>query len=307
MIVLVDWLSVTFKNQVVNNDYDLVLNSIKNILGLPYNLPFQDTKGMYGFAKRIAYDGINIHYDRDDKLIWLEMSGQGCRNFESYGHGDWLKLFDYINQDDCNVTRIDIAIDDKEGILKLKRLANDTLNQKYVSKFEFYDVRQSSKGITIYHGSPQSDVRIRIYDKALERGYDEATHWVRFEIQMRRKRAINYIRAVLNNGDIGYITTGVINSYIRYIKLDNVRKTRCSTVAYWRNFISHTDKISIFSKVGTEYNLHQLEEYVYKQCGNAIDTLYKIKGGVGFWHELRTNKPENINPKYEELISRMNK
>lgn len=300
--MLVDWLSVTIKNLVENNDYDLALNHVKNILGLPYNLPFSDCNGMYGFSKRISFDGINIHYDRDDRLIWLEMSGQGCRNFETYGHGDWLKLFDYVNQDDCNVTRLDIAIDDKEGILNLKKLADDTLKTRYVSRMREYDVRQSSKGITIYHGSPQSDTRIRIYDKALERGYVDGEHWVRFEIQLRRDRCINFIREVLDTGDIGYITTGVINNYLRYVKLDKTRIERCGLAPYWKRFLLHTEKISIFSKVGTEYNLYQLEDYIYRQCGNAIKTLHDIKGSIGFWHELAENRPEDINPKYIELL-----
>lgn len=302
--MLVDWLSVTFKNLYYNDDVDLALNHVKNILGLPYNLPFSDAKGMYGFSKRIAYDGINIHYDRDDRLIWLEMSGQGCRNFETHGHGDWLKLFDYVNQDDCNVTRLDIAIDDKEGILKLKRLANDTLAGKYVSRMRDYDVRQSSKGITIYHGSPQSDTRIRIYDKAVERGYTDGSHWVRFEIQLRRKRCVNFIKQVLDSNDVGYIAVGVINTYLRYVKLDATRKERCSIVPYWRKFISHTEKISLFAKCGVDYNLYQLEDYVYRQCGNAIKTLYDIKGSIAFWADLAENRPEDINPKYIELLKK---
>ena len=63
---------------------------------------------------------------------------------------------------------------------------------------------------TVYFGSAKSEVRFRIYDKAQERG-GLGYHWVRFEMQLRRERAFNFLVSELVLGerfcgvsDLGY-------------------------------------------------------------------------------------------------------
>jgi len=52
----------------------------------------------------------------------------------------------------------------------------------------------------------------------------------------------------------------------------------------------------------TEYNLARCEDYVYRQSGNAIDTLIKIKGIETVFKELRERKPKP-NIKYVALVN----
>ena len=82
--ILFDWFSMTTS---IADTSDII-----ELLGLK-GCPFTDVPGAKGWKKRMYFSGISIHYEGHDGLIWLEMSGQGCRTFETLGHGDFNTLF----------------------------------------------------------------------------------------------------------------------------------------------------------------------------------------------------------------------
>lgn len=49
---------------------------------------------------------------RDDMGVWCEMSGQGCRTFESFSSRSWESLFSWIAAQELKITRLDVAFDD---------------------------------------------------------------------------------------------------------------------------------------------------------------------------------------------------
>ncbi len=74
-VVLYDWLSFTSKE---HSPDELI-----KALGLSH-CPWQELTGMRGYRDRKYFGNISIHYNgREDMGVWCEMSGQGCRNFES--------------------------------------------------------------------------------------------------------------------------------------------------------------------------------------------------------------------------------
>lgn len=188
-LILYDWLSFSCKR---SNPYYVV-----DLLGLS-DIPWQVIKGVHGYRDRLFFNHISIHFNgRPDMGVWCEMSGQGCRAFESLStlEGDkWSTLFSMIVSENLNITRLDVAYDDHTGTLDIDRLIQDTRNQEYVSKSDYWEITESSKGQTLQFGSPQSDTLIRIYDKARERHCPEGEHWIRCELQLRRDRAIAFTR-----------------------------------------------------------------------------------------------------------------
>ncbi len=86
--------------------------------------------------------------------------------------------------DGANVSRLDIACDDRAGYLSMddvpgKVQANE-VNSRMTARsavVSFNGTRRN--GATAYIGAASSDFRVRIYDKALEQGTDG--HWVRVE------------------------------------------------------------------------------------------------------------------------------
>ena len=74
--ILIDWLSFTSK---IHSP-----ESIIDMLGLT-GCKFTLTYGMQGYQDRLIFDGISIHYNScRNEGVWVEMSGQGCRAFETY-------------------------------------------------------------------------------------------------------------------------------------------------------------------------------------------------------------------------------
>lgn len=290
-IVLYDWLSFTSKTHTPDQ--------IISALGLQ-DVPWIDTKGARGYRSRKYFSAISIHFDgRDDMGVWCELSGQGCRAFESLSSVGWDKLFAWIQDNGCKITRLDVAYDDHTGVLPIGEIAQATQCGMYVSRSNYWECVLSSKGSTVQIGSPQSKVVIRIYDKAAERGIPDE-HWIRCEMQLRDDRALQFSMIPL---PIGAAYAGVLLNYLRYIEPadEDTNKWRWPMTDYWKNLVEDAEKISIYQAPGIEYNLERCKNYVVNQAGNAIDALIQIYGleELQAMIDNRTTKP---NPKYDALV-----
>jgi phage replication initiation protein len=282
-LILYDWLSVT-------SHVDSPQSVIK-LLGMD-NVQFTEMYGFHGYKRRLFYDGISINFDGKENMgINLEMSGQGCRVFETFGHGDWQSLFKLFTFDDktYNITRLDIAYDDHIGLLDISKIARSTRKGWYVARSQnndtIYSTRKKIKGISVNIGSKQSDVLIRIYDKAAERKLIDR-HWIRCELQLRRERALNFI---LIEKPIGEAFSGVLHNYLSYVRPtgtdSNIR--RWKQEQFWTDFVKSIEKISLYTKKDIEYNLSRVERYIFKQAGNSIDTYIQCVGIDYFLENLR--------------------
>lgn len=290
-IVIYDWLSFTSKYHTPDELIDA--------LGLSH-VNWTLTKGARGYQDRKYFGSISVHFNgRPDMGVWVEMSGQGCRAFESLSAVSWEQLFLFIRENGLKITRLDVAYDDHTGILPMSDIVNDTQTGMFVSKSDYWETVLSSKGSTVQIGSPQSKVLIRIYDKAAERHCEPGTHWIRCEIQMRDDRAIQFTNIPL---PIGEAFSGVLLNYLRYVEpSDDVNKWRWPMRDYWYNLVADAERISIYRTPGMEYNEDRLKNYVINQAGNAIDAAIKMYGLEEFGKMIE-DRPVAPNPKYDMLV-----
>ena len=298
-LVIYDWVSITSKIHSPQNFIEM--------LGLKA-VTWETTKGMHGYLDRLYWNCISIYYNgRDDMGVWLEMTGQGCRGFETFGNGDYEALFDEVreNPNEMNLTRLDVAFDEKDGILDLAILEQDTRDKAYISRFRKVNIdwerneESDVEGLSIYHGRKVSTVLIRIYNKAVERGFTDGLHWVRVELQLRDERALAFLDSP---GTIGHRFCGVLRNYLRYVEEDDLDKNkwRWPMKTYWSRLLDGVMPIQLYSKPGAEYNLSNLENYVFKQCGGGIATLLDIIGWDRFMEGIR-HRGTQLNPKYKAL------
>lgn len=292
-IVLYDWLSFTSKYHTPEELID--------VLGLSH-VNWTLTKGARGYQDRKYFGSISVHYHgREDMGVWVEMSGQGCRTFETMSSVGWERLFVFIRDSGLKITRLDVAYDDHTGVLPMREIINDTQNGMYVSRSDYWETVLSSKGATVQIGSPQSEILIRIYDKAAERKCEPGTHWIRCEIQMRDSRAVQFTKLQL---PIGQAFSGVLLNYLRYVEpADDGNKWRWPMRPYWEDLVADAQRISIYEAPGMDYNLERCENYVFNQAGNAIDTLLKLYGTEKFVEKIE-NRTSSPNPKYKMLLDR---
>lgn len=342
--VLIDWLSITSK---IHSVTDMMA-----LIGFPDVSTWQLGKGMHGYTSRYWRDNISIHFggqrtvadflregkDEETGGVWLEMSGQGCRAFETLSDGDYDRLFQKVidNPESMNITRLDVAFDEYDGMLDINRICEDVAGQKYRGKKlydtqkTFWEVIQSSNGKSCQVGSPASMVLVRIYDKLAERMgkikdpveqekvLAEIDHWTRVEIQLRDERAREFIKYLYPGCEkashdvpseesltLGQAFTRVLLGYLDFGYETSARGHPEQKVwhryDYWDKLIGNVSQLSIYKKPGLGYNLQKCKEYVSRQAGNAVDALLRIYGIEGF-QKLIDERTVKQNPKYKNLV-----
>lgn len=70
---------------------------------------------------------------------------------------------------------------------------------------------------------------------------------------------------------------------------------------YWQELIQQVERIRLYVKPGIEYNVMQLDHFVFDQAGNAIAAALQIHGAAKFFDRLRERSIES-NPKYKRLV-----
>ncbi|HDR7642648.1 replication initiation factor domain-containing protein [Bacillus wiedmannii] len=286
----VDWFQVTFKKfQNVTKIYE--------VLGMDSDLFIELGYGNYGYKKCVAFSNIKIYYDgREDMGVHLQMSGQGCREYEHFGGYDWITLTQTCLGAGGQFTRYDLAIDDVEReqhkvhftIASIKRRV---AKGELVSKFKESDERRKrdiksgeTKGESVYFGSEKSSIRIRMYDK-LAQMKDEGTEgiraWNRTEIQARDERAQKIAELIAFSKDetFGVIAKGILKHYLRFtIKGKDSHRHRWKTAPFWEKFLGNVDalKLTIQPKIKTIETTHH---WLKKSVSSSLATIYTATGG----------------------------
>ena len=303
--IIYDWITFTSK---IHNHYSII-----DFLGLQ-NVEFESRKGLYFYSDRLYFGGISIHYNGladKDMGICVEMSGKGCRTGEKYGNADYDGLFAEIlanYSDDAekrkmNITRIDVAYDDFNGVIDLPFLCMETQLHHYVSRFKDWCVNNGNKGVSVLHGSKQSNVYIRIYDKRLEQKFEKKiSHWVRCELQIRKECALGFIK-LKDTVENKYFS--VLNYYLRYIVPTNndTNSSMLDTAPHWLKFIESAESKSIFHKPADNYSFDKLYSYVNNQLPGAISTYIDVVGVDQFFIDIHNSlKGKKLNPKYNDIL-----
>ena len=300
--IMYDWL--TFTTQLHTVEQCIYLLGLQNVEFMNLN------HGMNGYKDAITFEGITIMWNgKEDMGVCVNMSGQGCRSFETFGTGDFEGLFRFILENHSfkasdrfmNLTRLDVAYDDFDGLLDLDLLISETSKGNYVSRFNDWEYTVGTKGKSLNFGSMRSDTYFRCYDKKAERKRDDLSHWVRLEMQLRGVSAIGFI-AIDDTVDNKYFA--VLNNYLRFVapNENDSNKRRWKTADYWAKFLEHNETVSIYCKPGTEYNILRLDGYVFRQCAGAVETMIDILGMSAFMLRLREeNAQRTKSAKYKQL------
>lgn len=299
--IIFDWVSFTTR---MHSVFELI-----DLLDLR-DCPFETVKGSKGFMWRQYFGGISIHYNENElrcsgDFIWLEMSGQGCRTYESYGCGDYEKLFALARKDPDNIhlTRLDVAFDDMTGVFDINHVCDEVRLEHFVARTNTYQSIYSNAGNAVYFGSKKSNIFIRIYDKAAERGYDgDKFHWVRCELQLKDVNAKGFVDQLVTK-DLADLYLGVLRNYLSFrVPTADSNKRRWPEAEWWSKFLGDAVRTSIWSKPGVDYNLSACERYVMTQPIGSIKTLIEIFGKEAFFEMVR-KAPSPKNPKYKQLIA----
>src|SRR5690606_26677533 len=171
----VDWLQATI---MVSDG----LEELSKLLGVDKCKFVPQERGLYGYKTHYKYGHISILSDGGHSMgSHLQLSGQGCREYESMGVKNWQELFTDIRDLNGKFARLDLAIDDitEEGEqhyfdiqLVVDTLKAGCMKSKFKRAQNIEDILiddGSIEGQTINVGRASSDVKIKFYDKYQER------------------------------------------------------------------------------------------------------------------------------------------
>lgn len=316
--ILVDYLAFTicrdeFLPQ-LGEDYDgrYLLGRMCRKFYLPADAEWSEAKAWYGYALSYKFAGIVLCFGgRDD--IYLQMSGQGCRTWESNcGNRTWLGFIRLLQDTypSFHIARLDIACD-TFGMLDVPTIQKATAQQKYVSRWRKYRIVAGNDENAVYFGSPSSDFRLRIYDKTQERRHmlgDEVEvpeQWTRAEFQLRNESAAAFVREWLAADNISEAYFGIMRNNLRFWKkYDGIHTDLIQLTPWWSKFLGNYQKIKLAYQGGLEYNLDNLERFVFHQAGSSIRTYLEIYDG-DVDRLLTGVKDRNQNERQRELVARM--
>lgn len=284
--ISVDWLEFTLdiKNIVSACSYvglDFNDFEVKNFGAMGYTkyakhkvasiyLYWQGSEDM-GSHIRVTGSAVSYFFDSFIGSRWESGEFGQCIEFSEFSN-TYFPLFFGLVKDKGKLSRIDLALDDLSGIYYTTDDIIDCLNNKLViSKFREYEninkrsiSDNSNKGHTIYFGSRQSDIMLRLYDKALEQKSD-LVYWYRWEFELKDERANSVVDVIIKRDCIGEVFAEILNDYIRLINNDNNKRSRCSTQSKWLEFVGTMKKtqLSLRKRVKT---IQSKMDWLDKQC-----------------------------------------
>lgn len=311
----VDWLQVTFKDiNDVHEIYTLLKLNSEDFTEL-------DT-GKYGYDSQMRFGHIAIYFNQYKNAmmgIHLELSGQGCREYEQYNKYGFDYLIPECFKHDINVTRLDLAVDDRIGYFTVSTLAR-TLKDGFVkSKFKKartvtdHSISEGKElGKTLYFGSPSSDLQIRFYDKKEEmiakgRDIGNVTAWVRSELQLRRENAFNAAHMLASGVELQQIILGILRNYITFCgRTKDTNKSRWKLAKYWEKFLNDVEKIKIAKEMpetSIEKSLDWFENSVTATFSLLVEAFGYDKELMLHWFEHGRDKRSK---KHENMLNRFN-
>lgn len=255
LIACVDWFQVTFKNVTT-------LQDIFDIFGLEISNFQLLERGLYGYQKHYRCGGIAVFFDghSTDMGIHVQMSGEGCRQYERMTSRDWQYTFALLLNFDVAISRLDLALDDFQGFFTLQKVVSKLKRGHVTSKFKrarhFEEISisdGSTAGQTVYFGDSSSRMQVRMYDKRAQmiskRGQCDHDFWIRTELQLRDEHAEQAVNMIASGRPVGALASGVLKNYISFrVPSADKNKSRWKVCDWWDKYLGDVEKISLSLK-----------------------------------------------------------
>jgi len=327
MSCLVDWLSFTIQDNFKNT----IDSIITDILKIDKDKFIELKTGHYGYKSQRAYDQIRIFSDGHHGMgIHIQMSGSGCRLFEKEYPGTWRDFL--ISIQGANISRLDLAIDEKDGLLDLDLMITKARSRECVSKFRFFDYRCSwmtefkNEGSTLCCGSNTSDIKFRIYDKAFEQAikmecnvseksglkgksmqWASENKWIRFEIQFRNEMALQMCNTLISSSDSEFFTStaGIIKDKLRFVEPSesDTNKRRWDESLFWSKFLEGVEKLKL-SRKPTKKTLEESLSHFEKQYAPSLAMYFTYFGGdIDKILKIISNGQERMSIRHYEMLN----
>ncbi|GDZ82898.1 hypothetical protein LCIT_01400 [Leuconostoc citreum] len=317
-----DWVSLTFP--------DLTSKQvIADVLRLQENLFLERPTSQNFYTREMAFAGEKNIYIQDFAPVknpeteavdqkfgtTLYLTGKGTRLFEKAlleQNMNWRDFFEKARLYRGHLTRLDIAINDKWGLLNMNDLVKAVQEKRFWSKSKSYAVHGNvDDGWTVDFG--KSPFVIRAYDKHKEqanKGYDTDVK-TRVELELHQDKAEYVLDEWLNNdAKLVNITFDILYTYLWFtngkiddqqLKSDTVRDEIEATVEpmpAW-SLLTALGKKMKFVREPKKQSVERIEKWVLQSVVPSLAVLKK----TGHWHEIiEAISTVELSAEHEKLV-----
>ncbi|HHJ5064772.1 TPA: replication initiation factor domain-containing protein [Enterococcus hirae] len=257
---IIDYLRISFPFHDVNKIFNEVLKIKKEFFA-------ETSSHLYGYVGGYQLDYIHVLYskDHDDRGILIQLSGQGCRQFEAFLEAQgrtWFDFFYACFDHKGKFTRVDLAINDYKEYLSIPVLLNKIDRQELISRFEVYEFNGSGSiskkkrgGVSIYLGSKKSLFYIAFYQKNYEQAkklgipVEDVPIKNRYELRFKDERAMDAITRYVESGMLSDLLLGILDDYLCFTdKRPNVSRKYWPVNKKWRHFIGDVENVKLITE-----------------------------------------------------------
>ncbi|MFT8854101.1 MULTISPECIES: replication initiation factor domain-containing protein [Leuconostoc] len=300
-----DWVSLTFPDLTSKQVIDDVLRLQDNLfLERPTSQNFYTREMAFAGEKNIYIQDFAAVKNPETQAIeqkfgtTLYLTGKGTRLFEKAlleQSMNWRNFFEKARQYRGHLTRLDIAINDKWGLLNMNDLVKAVQEKRFWSKSKSYAVHGNvDDGWTVDFG--KSPFVIRAYDKHKEqanKGYDTDVK-TRVELELHQDKAEYVLDEWLNHDKkLVDITFDILYTYLWFtdepidaqkLKSDKVREVIEQTVEpmpAWSLLTALGNRMK-FVRQPKKQSVERIEKWVLQSVVPSLAVLKK----TGHWHEI---------------------
>jgi phage replication initiation protein len=300
-----------------------VKHIVEDVLRLKLSFMLHEDYGFYSYSEHYCMGDIFVLVSGDEeKGVLLEMKGRGCRQFENYllaQERSWYEFFMDVLVEGGVMKRLDLAINDKVGILNIPNLTEKCRNEECVSVFRSFKnyrsgelVRRDEKecmGNTLYIGSLQSEVYFCIYEKDYEQykknniPIEDAEVKNRFEIRLKNERAYYALKDLMFYDNPESTAFKIINRYVRFVDKDyNKPRSDWKLNDEWAWFIGENrDSMKLTTKP-EPYSFRRTLNWLSRQVAPTLKMAMKLDeiNNTQIINEIITNA--KLKERHEKIL-----
>lgn len=278
-----DWVRVRFPT----NDWQMIC---EKVLCIDPDLFFYKHTGKYGYVECYYYGNIQILNSKngDSRGVLVDMSGQGCRNYEvvlDELNQRWHEFFSRCRDiGKGTFTRLDCALDDKKEIISIPKFADKWRKGYLKTDFKVVKViderlmkNNSDNGMTIYFGSRNGTIHFAFYQKDYEQAKkkkiakEDVEVKNRYEIRLMDEKANRFIDEFLTYYDCSLLIRSIIDKYVTFFDYDKYRKELVVSKE-WNELLKETIDVD-FSMEPKEVSFEKSYRWMNYQGGRVLKKL----------------------------------
>jgi phage replication initiation protein len=300
-----------------------VKHIVEDVLKLKLSYMLHEDYGFYSYSEHYCMGDIFVLVSgEEEKGVLVEMKGRGCRQFENYllaQERSWYEFFMDAMVEGGVMKRLDLAINDKVGILNIPNLTEKCRNEECISVFRSFKnyrsgelVRRDEKecmGNTLYIGSLQSEVYFCIYEKDYEQykknniPIEDAEVKNRFEIRLKNERAYYALKDLMFYDNPESTAFKIINRYVRFVdKDDDKLRSDWKLNDEWAWFIGENrDSMKLTTKP-EPYSFRRTLNWLSRQVAPTLKMAMKLDeiNNTKFINEIITNA--KLKERHEKIL-----